>query len=161
MFTKARKSRKRPDATHHGTNFCFVPNHGAPPRPAILLLLLRAPSAYLGTRFIKRLRLSREAGFDGIGLSFPDPQAFARRHCSRDIAEDDCKVLCETGRLCGACVLGTSSKSWVSNPYPIFRGVLKGVCNAEMPLRRLRPGSTSWKQLGQTCSRSDHPTRRI
>lgn len=70
----------------------------------------------------QKIEAVREAGFDGIELSFPDLQAYASRHFGRHIAEDDYDSLCEAGRAVRAMCDGHNVKILVLQPFSNFEG---------------------------------------
>jgi sugar phosphate isomerase/epimerase len=74
----------------------------------------------------QKIEAIREAGFDGIELSFPDLQAFASRHFGREVAEDDYNALCEAGKAVGAMVAGHGLKILVLQPFANFEGWSEG-----------------------------------
>ena len=74
----------------------------------------------------QKIEAIREAGFDGIELSFPDLRAFASRQCGRDIAEDDYKALCEAGKAVRSMCAGHGLKVLVLQPFSNFEGWPEG-----------------------------------
>ncbi|KAL2174225.1 xylose isomerase-like protein [Thermothelomyces heterothallicus CBS 202.75] len=70
----------------------------------------------------QKIEAIKEAGFDGIELSFPDLQAFANRHFGRDIAEDDYRSLCEAGKAVGTMCAGHGLQVLVLQPFSNFEG---------------------------------------
>lgn len=70
----------------------------------------------------QKIEAIREAGFDGIELSFPDLQSYASRHFGREIAEDDYSSLCEAGKALRAMVTGHDLKIIVLQPFSNFEG---------------------------------------
>ena len=70
----------------------------------------------------QKIEAIREAGFDGIELSFPDLQAYASRHFGRDIAEDDYESLCEAGKSVRALCDGHGLQILVLQPFSNFEG---------------------------------------
>ncbi|KAL2195566.1 xylose isomerase-like protein [Corynascus similis CBS 632.67] len=74
----------------------------------------------------QKIEAVREAGFDGIELSFPDLQAYASRHFGRDVAADDYSALCEAGRAVGAMCAGHGLRVLVLQPFANFEGWPEG-----------------------------------
>jgi sugar phosphate isomerase/epimerase len=74
----------------------------------------------------QKIEAIREAGFDGIELSFPDLQAYASRHFGREIAEDDYPSLCEASKALGAMCSGHGLKILVLQPFANFEGWPEG-----------------------------------
>ncbi|EAQ93891.1 hypothetical protein CHGG_02126 [Chaetomium globosum CBS 148.51] len=74
----------------------------------------------------QKIEAIREAGFDGIELSYPDLQAFASRSCGRDIAEDDYESLCEAGKAVRRMCAGHNLKILVLQPFSNFEGWPEG-----------------------------------
>lgn len=74
----------------------------------------------------QKIEALREAGFDGIELSFPDLQAYAGRHFGREIAEDNYTSLCEAGKAVRAMCAGHGMKILVLQPFSNFEGWPEG-----------------------------------
>ncbi|KAL2015116.1 hypothetical protein VTK56DRAFT_6290 [Thermocarpiscus australiensis] len=70
----------------------------------------------------QKIEAIREAGFDGIELSFPDLQAYASRHFGCDIAEDDYNSLCEAAKAVSDMCAGHGLKILVLQPFSNFEG---------------------------------------
>lgn len=74
----------------------------------------------------QKIEAVREAGFDGIELSFPDLQAYASRHFDREVAEDDYGSLCEAAKAVGTMCAGHGLKVLVLQPFSNFEGWPQG-----------------------------------
>lgn len=74
----------------------------------------------------QKIEAIREAGFDGIELSFSDLLAYASRHFGRDIAEDDYGSLCEAASAVKALCAGHELKILVLQPFANFEGWPEG-----------------------------------
>ncbi|KAK4118072.1 xylose isomerase-like protein [Parathielavia appendiculata] len=74
----------------------------------------------------QKIEAIREAGFDGIELSFPDLQAYASRHFGRDVAEDDYSSLCEAAKAVHDMCIGHGLKILVLQPFSNFEGWPEG-----------------------------------
>ncbi|GAB1309815.1 Xylose isomerase-like TIM barrel domain-containing protein [Madurella fahalii] len=70
----------------------------------------------------QKIEAIREAGFDGIELSFPDLRSYASRHFGREIAEDDYNSLCDAGKAVRALLAGHGLKILVLQPFSNFEG---------------------------------------
>ncbi|AEO69789.1 8941787e-765d-4d7f-8d4f-9cae91ec5ce4 [Thermothielavioides terrestris] len=70
----------------------------------------------------QKIEAVREAGFDGIELSFPDLQAYATRHFGREIAEDDYGSLCEAAKAVGTMCEGHGLRVLALQPFSKFEG---------------------------------------
>ncbi|KAL2257219.1 hypothetical protein VTK26DRAFT_502 [Humicola hyalothermophila] len=70
----------------------------------------------------QKIEAIREAGFDGIELSFPDLRAYAGRHFGRDVAEDDYQSLCEAGKAIRALCHGHDLQILALQPFSNFEG---------------------------------------
>ncbi|KAL1864500.1 hypothetical protein VTK73DRAFT_5848 [Phialemonium thermophilum] len=70
----------------------------------------------------QKIEAISQAGFDGIELSFPDLQSFARAHFGRDIAADDYPSLCEAGSEVRKLCANHGLKILVLQPFANFEG---------------------------------------
>lgn len=74
----------------------------------------------------QKIEALREAGFDGIELSFPDLQSYASRHFGRDIPEDEYGALCEAGKAVRALCDSHGLRILVLQPFSNFEGWPEG-----------------------------------
>jgi sugar phosphate isomerase/epimerase len=86
----------------------------------------------------QKIEAIREAGFDGIELSFPDLQSYASRHFGREIAQDDYGSLCKAGKALRAMVEGHGLKILVLQPFSNFEGWPHGSQQREDAFARAR-----------------------
>ncbi|KAK3309334.1 xylose isomerase-like protein [Chaetomium strumarium] len=107
----------------------------------------------------QKVEAIREAGFDGIELSFPDLQAYASRHFGRDIAADDYGSLCEAAKAVGRMVAGHGLKILVLQPFANFEGWPRGsaqrreaFARAEAWIDIMEAAGTDMLQVGSSDS---------
>ncbi|KAK4234041.1 xylose isomerase-like protein [Achaetomium macrosporum] len=107
----------------------------------------------------QKIEAIREAGFDGIELSFPDLQAYASRHFGREIAGDDYGSLCEAAKAVGTMCAGHGLKVLVLQPFSNFEGWPQGsqqhreaFARAEAWIDIMEAAGTDMLQVGSSDS---------
>jgi sugar phosphate isomerase/epimerase len=107
----------------------------------------------------QKVEAIREAGFDGIELSFSELQAYASRHFGRDIAEDDYSSLCEAAKAVRTMVAGHGLKILVLQPFSNFEGWPQGssqrreaFARAEAWIDIMEAAGTDMLQVGSSDS---------
>jgi sugar phosphate isomerase/epimerase len=107
----------------------------------------------------QKIEALRDAGFDGIELSFPDLQAYASRHFGREIAEDDYSSLCEAAKAVATMCAGHGLKILVLQPFSNFEGWPEGsqqrrdaFARAEAWIDIMEAAGTDMLQVGSSDS---------
>ncbi|KAK4097154.1 xylose isomerase-like protein [Parathielavia hyrcaniae] len=107
----------------------------------------------------QKIEAVREAGFDGIELSFPDLASYASRHFGREIAQDDYGSLCEAARTVREMCAGHGLSILVLQPFTNFEGWAEGssqrqeaFARAEAWIDIMEAAGTDMLQVGSSNS---------